>query len=945
MAQQINYLQELSELKLDISEIGDKYVKVSCPWHADTNPSLSITVSGEDQGRCHCFSCGKTVPFPVYLAAASKQEVSDIEKYLVTKYNLTSEESTISARVVDAWAMALPQAGVLVEELRQRAVPLEAAKRFKLGVDKTKITIPIYNEAGRCVNVMKYQPGATKYKFTNAKGRSELRLYPVDQLKYDRIVIAGGPIKAIAGAHVLNKFDIGCISVTGGEHEWKFDFTDKFRGKEVWLGFDSDNAGIKAANKVASYIHKATKAVYICKFNFIDKEKYQKGGLDDYLFEGHDLFDCMELASADPWQPVKVDKISDADEVLKVTVSQAFDPKLVGKRLQMDMKVAAVAATPYYLPLKFHVLCNKDAKPDGICTVCPVYNAQTETFEESIHPESSCFLGLIEKSEAAQRKVLMKEAGIPSQCNRNTIIIDEHVMVEELQVSPALDLQDTDFERNGQPAIVVGGTVEANSSYTCNGRMYPHPDTQKATLVCTNPEMLDDDITSWTLADPDSLKVLRPDEWTLESLEKKLDSIYTFIESSVTRVYNRREMHIAADLTYHSCLFFKHENRVKKGWMETLIIGDSSQAKTECTKNLRDYYNLGERWDCSNATVAGLLGGCEQMGNSGGKHFVKWGLIPRNDRGLAILEEIKGASPDVIAKLTDMRSSGIAQLPKIEAKSTKARTRLIVISNPRGKRPLSSYSYGVDAVYELVGAPEDVRRFDLVVGVSSMTNNINPRESHSSPDHYDQVILRNAVLTAWTTHADDIVIEEHATKEISEIADRLCKLYSEDRVPIVDRGSIKLKISRMAVALAFRTNSFEGETLFVRKCHVQFIEKFLLTCYSSPDLGYKEYSEAVHALNNIKHPDVVAAEFRKALYPLDLINALLEHGLIEMRDIQDAGGLIKEQAEALLSTLVRCKCVQRKARNAYAKTPGFIKFLKELDLSQYDAGEPPNVSF
>ena len=72
---------------------------------------------------------------------------------------------------------------------------------------------------------------------------------------------------------------------------------------------------------------------------------------------------------------------------------------------------------------------------------------------------------------------------------------------------------------------------------------------------------------------------------------------------------------------------------------------------------LMDHYKLGARHECKNATSAGLLGGLQQLGS---RWFVSWGIIPMHDKRLVVLEEIKGTPIEVLAKLTDMRSSGIA---------------------------------------------------------------------------------------------------------------------------------------------------------------------------------------------------------------------------------------------------------------------------------------------
>src|SRR5690606_8849738 len=129
----------------------------------------------------------------------------------------------------------------------------------------------------------------------------------------------------------------------------------------------------------------------------------------------------------------------------------------------------------------------------------------------------------------------------------------------------------------------------------------------------------------------------------------------------------------------------------------TLFVGDSSLGKSKVMESFVRFYKLGEIIDSSNATVAGLIGGNEQA--DGKKRFVKWGSFPRNDRKLVAIEELKKANPDVIQRLCYMRYSGVAQLPKIENKTAKARTRLTAFSNTRSGRSVSSYAFGVDILF------------------------------------------------------------------------------------------------------------------------------------------------------------------------------------------------------------------------------------------------------
>ena len=68
-------------------------------------------------------------------------------------------------------------------------------------------------------------------------------------------------------------------------------------------------------------------------------------------------------------------------------------------------------------------------------------------------------------------------------------------------------------------------------------------------------------------------------------------------------------------------------------------------------------------------------------------------------------------------RLSRIRSEGIAEITKINTQSTHARTRVIFISNPILKT-IANYSYGIQALVDIVKAPEDIARFDYVLVVA-----------------------------------------------------------------------------------------------------------------------------------------------------------------------------------------------------------------------------------
>ncbi len=351
---------------------------------------------------------------------------------------------------------------------------------------------------------------------------------------------------------------------------------------------------------------------------------------------------------------------------------------------------------PYLVAKTTDVWCTRD-QPS--CAQCPIRREDPDErgfVEMELLPTSQAILSLVSASNRGQHAALKEGLGVPHRCKVVEFKVRDHYKVTDVRLSPQLTVSGEGSGNIMQPALIVGQDLDLNVPYEIAGRVYPHPANQRATLVI---DEVDETVDSLSTFKPEreeleTLAVFRPEEQTVESIEAKLEAIYDDLAANVTRIYDRPNLHFAYDLAFHSPLFLRLAGREINGWVNVMVAGDSAQGKSETFLRLQQHYALGERVECKNATVAGLLGGLQQLGT---RWFVSWGVIPTHDRRLVCLEEVKGAPVEVLGKLTDMRSSGVAEIPKFERRRAHSRTRLIWISNPRGNRTVASYSFGVEA--------------------------------------------------------------------------------------------------------------------------------------------------------------------------------------------------------------------------------------------------------
>ncbi len=933
----INVVAELERAGWAFEFAGEEEVRCVCPFHEDTTPSCSINLE-KRVFMCHTAGCEAKGDILTFMAKVLDTTRRVIFEDLSGRYDLEAA-STINSETVERYHSAIWAAKPMLKELAARGVDDDLIREHRLGYHNGRITIPITNINGLFVNVRRYLPGAPgKDKMKNTRGHGKVRLYPIDQLKYDSIVICGGEIKAIATAHILNEHNIGAVTATAGEGNWETEFSKQLEGKRTWVCFDIDTAGIKAAGKVCARLKRYARWVGSILLP-LDIDKHPNGDINDWIAEGGTgkvLFTLLE--NANEWKP-QTSKVGDSnEEPERMHLTEAVKAKHTGMRIRVAGIVAAMDTAPYVVPCSVKVDCDKSQ--DG-CSTCPAFMEKPDEqgyLYLTIPPESPAILEMVAAPKAAQRDAIIAGLGLAT-CKVVNFIPATYYNVEDVRVSPQLEIANRAADHIMLPALCVGHGLELNEGYDFTGRMYPHPKTQQSVLVISNSTATKDALSSYepSSEELEELHVFQPDEWTTESLTNKLSELYEDLESNVTRIFMRRDLHLFIDLAYHSVLLMNFDKRVTKGWTEILILGDSAQGKSESIIQIMEHYGLGTKMECKNATVAGLLGGLQQMGT---RWFVTWGIIPTHDKRLVTLEELKGTSVEVIGKLTDMRSSGVAEIPKIEKRRTHARTRLIVLSNPRSDQPLSTYNFGVEAISELIGSPEDVRRFDAALLVSA--SQIDPSVLNTLQRHRPNVehrhtadLCRRCVLWAWTRSTEQVMFTEDAYTGILDRSTELCVRYN-DRIPLVDRGSMRFKVARLATALACRTFSCakdDCQKVVVRRCHVDFIIELLDRIYSTSLFGYLDYSTAIKATHTLLQPKDIKSKILQTPFPADFIEQMLHTNEIELRDICDWCGWERGDGLTLLSFLVRKHALRRDGRG-YRKSPPFIELLKQVRESK-----------
>lgn len=942
----INAQAELERCGIIYEYASEDEIKVCCPFHSDKSPSFFINV-GSKLCKCQTAGCEKATDFVGYLARQLQTTRAVVLEDLGSRYAL-DDTKVINPETVERYhaAIWLESSAWHRNELYKRGLTDDDIRQYRLGEYQGRITIPVPNAGGAYVNIRKYLPGAPgKDKMRNAKGRGEVRIFPPDQLRFKQILITGGECKAIVAARQLNKFGIGAVCATCGEGNWEHSLTEQLRDKErVYVCLDTDVAGQTAAAQRCLQVCRV--ADWVANIELpLDKDKYPKGDINDFVASENGQLKPL-LDAAQQFIPEARQEYADDTPPEDLELTEAIHADKTAKRIALRAVVSAMDTSPYVVPKDLEIICDRDQKE---CAICPVFLDNNSTFK--IPAESPAILELVNAHKIGQLEVVKAACGIPRSCKVCMFEASTYYNVEDARISPQLEITNRSADRVMQPALCIGNGMELNESYNLVGRMFPHPKTQQSTLLISKYETTSDALSSYQPDNLEDYSIFWPREWSVEAIEEKLSHIYSDFEANVTRIFQRRDLHLATDLMYHSPLFFQFDGKIRKGWVEGLICGDTSQGKSEvaCGSDgnggLMAHYNLGQRVVCKNATVAGLLGGLQQMGS---RWFVSWGVIPTHDKRAVIMEELSGMSQEVLSKLTDMRSSGIAEIPKIEKRRTHARTRLLMISNARSEMRLSQYNFGIEMIKELVGALEDIRRFDFAVLVSS--TEINESELNVLQTNRPQVahtytgdLCRSLVLWGWTRNREQVVFTDEATETILANATMLCTTFT-DAIPLVDKGSMRLKLARLAASLAVRlfSCSEDYQTLIVHAAHVEYVSQWLLRMYSSAVFGYLDYTKAIQLTQTLVDPDIVKHGINETPFPSDLVKQLLAKNKIDVTDLQDWTSWDRDNATRLLSLFVRKHALVRDGK-AYRKSSKFIHFLKEMLEENKFNDRPPHI--
>jgi hypothetical protein len=663
------------------------------------------------------------------------------------------------------------------------------------------------------------------------------------------------------------------------------------------------------------------------------------------------------------------------EEIPTVALNQVRSSRFNGQSVQFAFHVSGKLSSVYVVPKNVTAICTPKPNTD-LCQSCRnIKFAEGDLGEKNegdiqarqnlefthLHRD---LIAMTQCSDEQKKGKIKAALGIPGRCLRQAIMTEKTADLEELRLIPLVDdvgiyeaptdpegPEDVAMASLGQEHVVVKafhlvdenkGPIKANQKYKAWGIPYGSPRDQSATVLIYDHLPAQDDIENFRLDKElrEKLKIFQVGR--SQTVAQKWDEIHEDLEINVHHIWGRRDMAMAIDLSYHSILHFRFMGLlVQKGWVELLIIGDSASGKTEIAKSFLRHYRLGEMTGAEGAKRTGLVYAQIAAGKDGG-FILEWGKIPRNDGRLLFIDEFAGLSQEAIGEMTRLRSEGIAESQGSGQQITWARTRLILMTNPRNNKPMNSFDYGCVAVEQLFNSQADMRRVDLAVGVRNgdiPLKIINQRAGERQCEHrYNSDLCRKLVLWAWSRRERDVIIDDVATDYIREEAGRLGEKYGSADVSLVTGADQRIKLARMSVACAARLYSTddEGRKVIVKKEHVKFVVDLLERSYDDKhglELNLFSLRAAKRTTLSADEERRLRGEFRQFANWAGIREALFDTSYFRERDIASQIGYEKNEMQALMKWLHKSRLIQSTPAG-FRKTPMFIDLLKRIDITK-----------
>ena len=838
--------------KLDdtIHLMGNGEYSVKCPFphqdgagnqYTENNPSAHIN---PELDVFHCKSCNKGLSEAAFL---QRMEGISYKDALITLNLLNKSDNT-------NWANRehnLKNSPMMMQLLVELGIA-SVAEELRLGFNGDGIDFPVFMY-GEVLDVRNYKPNRDN-KVIGTKGSKNL-IMPFDLWREDSrdtLLVAGEKDMAIARSHGFN-----AITFTGGEQSFPKLFKKSFKDRKIHIIYDNDAAGREGALKAAFFIKEAGGFPHIVTDHYaVCTEK--GGDLHDFFMKyGKTAADLQAMIdNTMPAEGKMLDRVKESTNPT-IKVGQSSQGSFINKKF-VRSKVTVLSIYDDMFSIPEYVKFTKLAADENS------FMNKGETVEWVLDDHNiQDLLHLMDGNvtEEKQHKSIRHMVGIPPKELDISLAVVSAVEVFKCVVTDVIDTSSDDSQQHELVIYSLRHRLEAGKQYEIFYKPVTHPlDGQRVVGILTGLEESSTAIEQFKVTErvKQTLDIFKQGDMTVE---EKMDEIFERSKGFIG-VEARKLVSWSTDMFYHTPLEFKIGRRVERAYLDVMIIGDPRTMKSQTAKKMREMYELGTITSLKTASVAGLIGGSDKV--QGGGFKTKVGLIPQSHKGAIVMEEFSGGGRDLISQLTEIRSSGRVRITRVNGiTDVPAKVRMLSISNPATKGgnslSLAQYPSGVKVIMDLVGASEDIARYDFFLLVDEPKTYTSPLDLFDL-EPYEKDAYMNRVRWVWSRTAEQVELD----RPVAEYLVRNANLLNEDfdcHIKFFGAEAWK-KLARVAIAVAGMLVSTDDkyEKIIVTKEHIDFATKFMAALYHNSIFKLKGYVENERAYNKCTEVDIAALQ-------------------------------------------------------------------------------------
>lgn len=889
----------------DIADQSGEH-KVCCPFehktstgitYQENNPSAHVNI---EKQVFHCKSCGEGMHEQQFVSRVLGCSAADAFRILRLFDNAESRLTWVTTRQLEEETRSLAHSLGISDEVLE-----ELNVTTYLG-ETNKIQFPVFLQH-QLMDIRTYTPGADPtHKMRSRSGSMMGLIIPYDlwvETPPERwtLFCAGEKDMAVARSNGFN-----AITLTGGEKMLPR-INNAFIDRRVAICYDNDTAGREGAIALAKHLWKYTHHIKIIT-GFHEVCKEEKEDITDFFVKyaktKEDLIHYIETSEF--FEPTE-------EEVTKAypncDLYTAATPKFINKMVQSNIQVVAITDTTFSVPNsiileKYKLSGDRDNMHLG---ECKHWELDEDRVGDTLHMMDNNF-----KEETINQNI------------RDLMFVGKTERFVKQRVYGTVTVYKANvtdmFETNVESAVPMefiaysfGCKLESGQKYLVTYKLVPHPyKGQQLVMLITDAKQANDSVSNFTVTEEvkQDLNLFKDLQGTVS---ERIDLLIEHVKGLLG--YNGNNTLIKTiDFSYHTALQFNFGSFDEvRGYLDTLIVGESRTGKSSTANTLRKEYGLGVFASLAgnSATIAGLIGGSNKTASGGFQ--TRAGVIPQNHRGLVIFEEFGKCKQDIVSELTDIRSSNEVRIARVSGTITlPALVRMISLTNAKTTngniKSIAMYPNGISIVTELVGTAEDIARYDLVVVLSDRGNSqIDPFWEPTPP--LPTRAYQNRVRWVWSRHVDQIQISREVGLYIMERANALNADF-DCHIKLFGTEAWK-KLARLSISVAgYLVSTDETYTnIIVTKEHVDYAENFYREIYDNNTFKLREYVTHERVYSTIDEDGITALQDIYTKFPA-LIQQLERAAVCSKNMLASASGLPPEDLNRALSRLTKGFFVQ-----------------------------------